>query len=66
MENSYLAPEGVAKILNVSLNWIYEHTRRGSRDRLPSYRIGKHLRFKREDIETWIEKHKNECFGNDS
>jgi excisionase family DNA binding protein len=55
----YLKIDDVCSMLQLPKTFIYEHTRRGSADPIPSYRIGKHLRFKREEIEIWMEKHRN-------
>ena len=53
-----MTPEQLSQMLSLPLTFIYEHTRKGSKDRIPgTYRFGKHLRFRLEDVEKWIEKH---------
>lgn len=57
MNKPSLEVNDLVEILNLPKNWIYEHSRKGSSDPLPSYRFGKYLRFSREEIEDWIERH---------
>ena len=56
----YLNIEQVADILGVPKSFIYRRTARGHDDPIPHYRIGGHLRFKLEDVEAWIETHRND------
>lgn len=56
----YLNIEQVADILGVPKSFIYRRTARGHDDPIPHYRIGGHLRFKLDDVEAWIETHRNE------
>jgi len=56
----YLNIEQVADILGVPKSFIYRRTARGHDDPIPHYRIGGHLRFKLDDVEEWIETHRNE------
>jgi excisionase family DNA binding protein len=46
-----LRPEEVARILGVRRSSVYEYVRTG---RLPHVRVGRHVRFLREDLEEWI------------
>jgi excisionase family DNA binding protein len=48
-----LKPEEVAEILNVPISWVYSNAESG---KLPSLRIGKYRRFRRDEIENWLEK----------
>ena len=58
-ELSFLTPEQLGQILRLPMSFVYEHTRRGSKDRIPGgFRFGKHLRFNREEVEKWIERHR--------
>jgi excisionase family DNA binding protein len=59
METDFLTIDDLTKMLNVGKGFVYEHTRRGTSDPLPSFRFGKHLRFRREDVAKWIEQHRN-------
>lgn len=56
----YLNIEQVADMLGVPKSFIYRRTARGHADPIPHYRIGGHLRFKLEDVEAWVETHRNE------
>lgn len=56
----YLNIEQVADIMGVPKSFIYRRTARGHDDRIPHYCLGGHLRFKIDDIEEWIERHRNE------
>lgn len=54
MDNLLTAGE-VAKILNVSTAWVYDHAAR-KRPLIPSIRLGKAVRFREEDLRAFIEK----------
>lgn len=56
----YLNIEQVAHILGVPKSFIYRRTARGHDDPIPHYRLGGHLRFKLDDVEAWIERHRND------
>jgi excisionase family DNA binding protein len=56
----YLNIEQVAEIIGVPKSFIYPRTARGHGDPIPHYRLGGHLRFKLDDVEEWIERHRNE------
>lgn len=43
----------VAKMLSVKRSWIYSNA-----DRLPTIRIGRQLRWKRSDVEAWLDEHR--------
>jgi excisionase family DNA binding protein len=45
----------VAEFLRVSPSWVYERTRRRGKDRLPHVKMGKCLRFRQSDLETYLE-----------
>ncbi len=47
-----LSPKEVSKLLKVSKPWPYVQVKRGL---LPHYKMGKLLRFKRSDIEKFLE-----------
>jgi excisionase family DNA binding protein len=44
----------VARLLKVPPSWIYEHVRPSSRPLLPHVKLGKYLRFRRQDIEDFL------------
>ena len=49
-----LTPKEVAEILNVSSSWVLDHSSR-RRPYLPSVKLGKAVRFRREDVEAFIQ-----------
>ena len=53
-----LTPDEAAEILRVKLSWLYQHTRRRSQDRNPFVKIGRYLRFREQDLRTYIESRK--------
>lgn len=46
-----LRPEQVAHMLSVRPSWVYEAVRA---NRLPCRRIGRHIRFTRLMVQTWV------------
>ncbi|MFH1893171.1 MAG: helix-turn-helix domain-containing protein [Candidatus Zixiibacteriota bacterium] len=40
----------LAEKLNVPVTWIYDRTRSGSTDHIPHYKVGKYLRFAKEEV----------------
>ena len=40
-----------AELLSVRPSWVYESVRSG---RLPYLKLGRHIRFLRSDLETWL------------
>ena len=40
-----LTVHDAARFLNVSVSWVYEHTRDDAEDRLPFVKLGKYVRF---------------------
>ncbi len=44
----------VAGILKVPVSWIYDHTRPRRQNPLPSFKMGKYLRFRASDIRAYI------------
>jgi excisionase family DNA binding protein len=55
---SLLTVHEVAKILKVPVSWVYERTRRRGTERLPHMKIGKYLRFRKEDVLGWLDEYK--------
>jgi len=45
----------VAELLRVPVSWVYERTRRRGIERLPHLKIGKYLRFRLHEIESYLE-----------
>jgi predicted DNA-binding transcriptional regulator AlpA len=49
-----LGVKDVAEIRDVSEGWVRDHATR-KRPRLPVVKVGKYLRFRKTDIERWIQ-----------
>jgi predicted DNA-binding transcriptional regulator AlpA len=49
-----LTPKEVAEILSVSVAWVLDHSSR-RRPHLPTIRLGKAVRYRRADIEEFIQ-----------
>lgn len=47
--------EEVAAFLGVPKSWVYERTRRRGNECLPHLKVGKYLRFRLSDVETYLE-----------
>lgn len=58
-DNDLLTVPEVAAILRVRNSWVYERTRRRTRDRIPGFRIGKYWRFRLSDIDSWVEENRH-------
>ena len=43
-----------ARVLKVTVSWIYEHVRPEAEDPLPVVKLGKYLRFDPRDLQTYI------------
>ncbi len=50
-----LTVHDAARVLNVSVSWVYEHTRDDAEDRLPFVKLGKYLRFDRTDLRAYVD-----------
>ena len=50
-----LTVHDAARFLNVSVSWVYEHTREDADDRLPFVKLGKYLRFDIRDLRAYID-----------
>lgn len=44
-----------ARMLNVTVSWVYEHIGDGARDRVPHVRLGKYVRFHPSDLRDYID-----------
>jgi len=45
-------------IRKVPISWVYERTRRRGTEQLPHMKIGKYLRFRKEDVLGWLDEYK--------
>jgi len=52
-----LRPAEVARMLGVSVAWVLDHSNGRRRPNLPSVKMGKAVRFRPEDIDSFIEQH---------
>lgn len=50
-----LTVDEIAAALRVSPSWIYERVRKRGRDKIPHLKIGKYLRFRLNEVRTWID-----------
>ncbi len=55
MTDRLLIAREVAELLAVPESWVREATRDG---RLPHLQLGRYRRYRREDIENWLQDHK--------
>ena len=53
-----LTVKEVADLLQVPESWLYSHSRKRSKDRIPAVKVGKYVRFNQDDVTEWIERHK--------
>lgn len=49
-----LTVNDAARLLHVTVSWVYEHTRDDAEDRLPFVKLGKYVRFDRTDLRDFI------------
>jgi excisionase family DNA binding protein len=54
MPERLLTPKEVAEILSVSVAWVLDHSSR-RRPHLPAVKLGKAVRYRRADIEEFIQ-----------
>ena len=50
-----LTVRDAARLLNVTVSWVYEHTRDDADDRLPFVKLGKYVRFDRTDLREYVD-----------
>jgi excisionase family DNA binding protein len=50
-----LTVRDAARLLNVTVSWVYEHTRDNAEDRLPFVKLGKYVRFDRTDLREYVD-----------
>lgn len=46
----------ISRLLHVPVSWVYERTRRRGIERLPHFKLGKYLRFSKEEVLEWLHK----------
>ncbi|MFH1411343.1 MAG: helix-turn-helix domain-containing protein [Candidatus Omnitrophota bacterium] len=52
--------DGICKYLKVSRHTIYKYTQN---KKMPSFKVGKELRFRKSSIDEWINKQENKRIG---
>jgi excisionase family DNA binding protein len=55
-----LSAEQVGELLGVPRSWVWEQSRKG---RIPTVKLGRYRRYRREAIERWIEELESEGTG---
>lgn len=55
-----LSVDEVAAWLGVPKTFIYRRTCKGHHDPIPSYRFGGHLRFRADEVQAWVDEHRND------
>jgi excisionase family DNA binding protein len=51
-----VGPAEIAQLLKVPISWVYERTRRRGIERMPHFKLGKYLRFSKEEVLDWLHK----------
>jgi excisionase family DNA binding protein len=47
----------LASLLRVPNSWIYARTAEGAVETIPHLKLGRHLRFRRSEVLSWVEGH---------
>lgn len=55
MIEDLLTVEDVAALLKVPTSWVYDHTRKRGKERIPGFRLGKYWRFRESAVMEWLE-----------
>jgi excisionase family DNA binding protein len=57
---TWLTVQEAAELLRVPVSWLYERTRTNS---VPHVKLGKYLRFDRDELDAWLEELKRDGTG---
>ena len=49
-----LTADQLARKLNITVSWIYSHTRKKEDNSIPYLKIGKYIRFSENDVRLWL------------
>lgn len=49
-----LTAQEMADALKVQITWVYAHTRKRGRARIPHIKMGKYLRFRPDAVSQWL------------
>jgi excisionase family DNA binding protein len=63
-DDALLTVHETARLLKVSVTWVYEHVRPDVEDRLPFVKLGKYLRFDRRDLRAYVDTKRSESLRN--
>ena len=63
-DGALLTVQDAARLLKVSVTWVYEHVRPETEDRLPFVKLGKYLRFDRRDLRAYVDAKRSESLRN--
>ena len=63
-DDALLTVQDTARLLKVSVTWVYEHVRPDAEDRLPFVKLGKYLRFDRRDLRAYVDAKRCESLRN--
>ena len=63
-DDGLLTVQDTARLLKVSVTWVYEHVRPDAEDRLPFVKLGKYLRFDRRDLRAYVDAKRSESQRN--
>lgn len=55
-QNRLLMPHEIARTLGVSMGWVRDHAAPSSKNRIPTKRVGRFLRFDLQEVLTWVER----------
>ncbi len=56
MDHVLVGVSELSEKLSVNPSWIYSRTRLKGEGQIPHIRVGKYVRFKIDDVMTWLEK----------
>ena len=55
LNEELMTVDDVAQALQVPISWVYGRTRRRGKARIPNIKLGKYVRFRKADVEAWLE-----------
>jgi len=56
MEKKLIGVNDLAKVLGVPPSWVYTRTRETGKDAIPRIMVGKYVKFRIDEVMTWLEK----------
>ena len=61
--SALLSVHEAARLLNVTASWLYEHIRPDAHDRVPHVKLGKYVRFHRDDLAAYVDARRHAAAG---